>query len=149
MASVLIGVVWEVGDGFIQLSAGSQIRVPLHAWQQRLVVGVRVSIRARLLGAEWVADDIVIEEPPRLVRRPLIEMDTLRSVIRAKLADGRLSRDAFPRVLGRPGNERLCPACDQPATKSQVMIEGPRKGSPTMRFHLKCFRIWGHERRIS
>lgn len=151
MASVLIGVIWEIGDGFIRLGAGGQIRVPPDVWRPGLVVGIRVTVRARLLGAEWVADEIVPDEPPQSVeaRRPPSGMDheTLRSVIRAKISDGRLSRDALPVVSGKAGNELPCSACDQPVPKPQVMIEGSRPGGPPMRFHVECFSIWEDERR--
>ena len=110
MASVLVGVVWEIGNGFIRLSAGSQIRVPSHVWQQGLVVGVPVSVRARLLGAEWVADEIVLDGQPRA-------METLiRSVIQAKFAEGRLSRDPLPVVSKKDGTTNARPTTVAPST---------------------------------
>lgn len=147
MASVLSGVIHEVGNGFIRLSAGSQIRVSSRVWPEGLIAGARVTIRARLLGAEWVADDIVIEGPFRLVPPPEMDRDAIRAVIRAKLSDGRLPRDSLPRVSGRLGNEQICLSCDRPVPKSHVMIEGSRAGGPALSFHLECFSIWDSERR--
>src|SRR6185295_11745208 len=101
MASVIMGMVQEVGDSFIRLGVGSQIRVPSAVWKPELVVGVRVSVTARLLGSEWIADEIVLEEQPHQTY-PRVQMDqgTLRSLILAKLIDGRLARDTLPRVWG-------------------------------------------------
>jgi len=149
MASVIMGMVQEVGDSFIRLGVGSQIRVPSAVWKPELVVGVRVSVTARLLGSEWIADEIVLEEQPHQTY-PRVQMDqgTLRSLILAKLIDGRLARDTLPRVWGAAGDGQNCAACDQAVTKNQIMIgEGLRADDPTRRFHIECFSILDQERR--
>jgi hypothetical protein len=58
---VLSGIVLEVGDGFIVLSGGTRIAVSSRVLPDGLAKGVRVTVNARLRGAEWVAEDIMVK----------------------------------------------------------------------------------------
>jgi hypothetical protein len=73
--------------------------------------------------------------------------DSLRILIRAKLADGRLPRDGIPRVWGRPGNGETCVACEAEITRSNFMMEGVGEGlRAVQQFHIQCFYVWDSER---
>ena len=60
MASVLSGKVSEVGEGFIVLGADIRVIVSSRVRPEGLVQGVNVIVKARLRGAEWVAEDIQV-----------------------------------------------------------------------------------------
>ena len=61
MPNVLSGIVLEVADGFI-LTGGIRITVSSRVVPDGLAQGVRVTVSARLRGAEWVAEDIVVKD---------------------------------------------------------------------------------------
>lgn len=61
MPTVLSGTVREVGEGFIILGAGLRITVSSRVRPGSLAQGDRVTITARLRGAEWVAEDIQVK----------------------------------------------------------------------------------------
>ena len=58
---ILSGTVKEVGSGFIVLSGGTRVAVSSRVVPDRLAQGARVTVNARLRGAEWIAEDIVVE----------------------------------------------------------------------------------------
>jgi len=60
--NILSGVVHEVGEGFIVLSGGIRVRVPSSVMPPDMSPGTRVTVNARLRGAEWVAEDIVVKD---------------------------------------------------------------------------------------
>ena len=60
MASVLSGKVSEVGEDFIVLGADIRVIVSSRVRPEGLVQGVNVIVKARLRGAEWVAEDIQV-----------------------------------------------------------------------------------------
>ena len=62
MASVLSGAVREVGEGFIVLNAGTRIIVSARIRPEGLVPGARVTVKARLQGAEWIAEDVQVDD---------------------------------------------------------------------------------------
>jgi len=62
MPNVLSGVVVEVGSGFIVLRGGTRIAVSSKILPEGLAQGVQVIVQARLKGAEWVAENIVVKE---------------------------------------------------------------------------------------
>ena len=77
-----------------------------------------------------------------------MEDATLRLLIRNKLDDGRLQRQAIPRVWGGQGHGETCTACEETVAKSQLVIEGfDDDGEPTF-FHVQCFQVWDSERRV-
>ena len=53
-----------------------------------------------------------------------MEQETLRRLIRNKLADGRLPQDSIPRLWGAAGNGETCDACEEIITKTQFVMEG-------------------------
>lgn len=75
--------------------------------------------------------------------------DTLRALIRTKLADGRLPRNSVPRVWGGPGNGETCDGCEEIVTKDQFVMEGISlaNGRKPLQLHVACFNIWDDERR--
>jgi hypothetical protein len=73
-------------------------------------------------------------------------MDTLRLLIQEKLLDGRLPVEPMPRVWGGPGNGETCDACEQTATKSDLVIEGRTEGGRVVLFHPRWFYMWQRER---
>ena len=72
---------------------------------------------------------------------------SLRVLIRRKMADGRLPRDAMSRVWGGNGNEAACTACEETISKHQVAMEGMYWGKTTT-LHVRCFSLWDQERRV-
>jgi hypothetical protein len=62
MPNVLSGIVLEVADGFIVLTGGIRITVSSRGVPDGLAQGGRVTVSARLRGAEWVAEDIVVKD---------------------------------------------------------------------------------------
>ena len=75
-----------------------------------------------------------------------IEDSTLRLLIRAKLADGRLQQRAIPRVWGGPGNGETCAVCEEPISKEELEIVGQSGEDQTVYFHVHCFSAWSSER---
>ena len=52
-----------------------------------------------------------------------IEDIALRTLITAKIHDGRLPRTALPHVWGGPGHGATCSACEDTLSKRQLEIE--------------------------
>jgi hypothetical protein len=79
-----------------------------------------------------------------------MDREALRTLIRAKLRDGRLPVNNVSRLFGGPGNGEICDACDAVITKEQLGIEESSLagggGSP-LQVHAGCFQIWDAERR--
>ena len=84
-----------------------------------------------------------------------MEQETLRHLIRSKLADGRLPQDSIPRVWGGAGNGETCDACEEIITKTQFVMEARRREAGAFSFTWGAFtsgtpsetRQVGHERR--
>ena len=79
-----------------------------------------------------------------------MEIETVRSVIRQKLKDGRLPLHSTPRFWGGPGDGEICAACDTLITREQLAMEGiasTLSDKKPIQFHVSCFHIWDHERR--
>lgn len=76
--------------------------------------------------------------------------NVLRTLIRRKLADGRLPHDSIPRMWGGPGNEESCQACEQIITKKQFVMEGISSvdGAIGIQLHVRCFQVWDEERQV-
>jgi hypothetical protein len=79
--------------------------------------------------------------------------ESLRILIREKLASGGLARNDFHGVSGGPGKGQICVACGTTIGQSQVVMEGiastlSDKKKP-LQFHVPCFQIWDAERRES
>ena len=77
-----------------------------------------------------------------------METDSLRLLIRQKLADGRLPHDSIPRIWGGPSQGEKCHACDETIALPALIIEGiALNGSEPLQLHMKCFYLWDTERR--
>ena len=79
-----------------------------------------------------------------------MDKEALRTLIRAKLRDGRLPVNNISRLCGGPGNGEVCAACDALISKEQLAIEeiflAGGDGRP-LQVHAFCFQIWDAERR--
>jgi hypothetical protein len=77
-----------------------------------------------------------------------MDQDSLRALIKSKLADGRLPHDSIPRVWGGPGNDETCDACGLGVNKNQFVMEGVSTDASkrAVQFHVKCFHIWDEVR---
>jgi hypothetical protein len=75
-----------------------------------------------------------------------MDVTTIRLRIRAKLVDGFLPRNNFPRVRGEAGSGEPCDACAEPISKTTVEIEGPLFKGAVVKFHVRCFTLWQTER---
>jgi hypothetical protein len=73
----------------------------------------------------------------------------VRLLIRSKLADGRLPKLTLKKVIGWPGKDEICTACETTITKNDFVIEGiclPDAGL-VLTLHVQCFWLWESERR--
>jgi hypothetical protein len=78
-----------------------------------------------------------------------MDKQDLRSVIRAKLVDGRLPVDSIPRIWGGPAEAETCDACETLIAGDQMVIEGISLagGRKPLQLHTLGFSIWDEERR--
>lgn len=72
--------------------------------------------------------------------------DTVRRVVRDKIADGRLPRDRIGAVSATYGANRVCDACSRPMSPDEVVYKLARMDSDGFVFHATCFAIWRDER---
>ena len=79
-----------------------------------------------------------------------MEAHTIRTLIRQKLADGRLPHGGIPRVWGGPGAGETCDGCGEVVTKTQSIMEGVSLEieKRAVQFHVACFKIWDEERTV-
>jgi hypothetical protein len=77
-----------------------------------------------------------------------MDHDSLRLLIREKLADGRLPRESITEIWGGPSTEETCGACDKRIERRQSLIEGidPASGRTNIQVHAQCFYLWDAER---
>jgi hypothetical protein len=80
--------------------------------------------------------------------RAAMDEDSLRLLIRRKMAEGRLPRTRIPRLWGGTGIEGVCAACDGAISKHFVALTALDVGMTTT-FHVRCFRLWEGERRTA
>ena len=75
--------------------------------------------------------------------------ESIRTLIRRKLRDGRLPLASISRFWGGPADGEICDVCDRPITKQQLVLEGIgslRSDKKPIHFHLRCFELWNDER---
>lgn len=78
-----------------------------------------------------------------------MDQDTLRLIIRSKLAGGSLPTDSIPRIWGGPGDNEVCDACEQLISNEQFLIEGISKAdNQGLQLHVECFYVWDRERSV-
>ena len=76
-----------------------------------------------------------------------MEQETLRHLIRRKLADCRLPQNSIPRLWGGAGNGETCDACEEIITATQFVMEGvSTTGGKDIQFHVGCLHMWDAER---
>jgi hypothetical protein len=77
--------------------------------------------------------------------------ESLRALIRRKLADGALSYRRTPQVWAGPGHDEVCGACDIAIANEHFAIETPptADGVPVVHFHVRCFHLWVDEQRYA
>ena len=76
--------------------------------------------------------------------------ESLRLLIREKLASGGLERNGLHGVPGGAGKGQICVACGTGIGESQFVTEGLSSGEhrKNLQFHVVCFSIWDAERRV-
>jgi hypothetical protein len=76
--------------------------------------------------------------------------ESLRILIREKLASGGLARNGIQGVSGGPGKGQICVACGTTIGKSQFVTEAISTGEhrKALQFHIVCFSIWDAERKV-
>jgi hypothetical protein len=77
----------------------------------------------------------------------LMNEESLRNLIREKLASGLLPGHDCTKILGGPSNGETCDACGATLAKSQLVMECIGEHYPkALQFHVRCFYIWDSER---
>jgi hypothetical protein len=73
--------------------------------------------------------------------------ESLRILIREKLASGLLPGHDCTKVLGGLSNGEICDACRETVAKTQLVMECIGDHYPkALQFHVRCFYIWDSER---
>ena len=75
-----------------------------------------------------------------------MKSEDVRTIIRRKLADGRLPHDRIPNVWGGQGKNEPCLACELPIKTSEFVMEGTEEAMPGIQFHVQCVNVWDFER---
>ena len=77
-----------------------------------------------------------------------MDSQELRSLIRAKLIDGRLPVNSIPRIWGGVAAAETCDACDELIVDGQMVMEGISLsgGRKPLQLHTLCFAIWDEQR---
>lgn len=79
-----------------------------------------------------------------------MDNEALRLLVQRKLRDGRLTHDQFSAVWSGPSAGETCDACEVVLTKEHLLMEGTRgRKTPPVYFHVRCFGVWDHERRVA
>ena len=87
-----------------------------------------------------------------------MEQETLRLLIRGKLAYGLLPHNSIHRIWGGPSHGETCDACDLLVEKREFVMEGisltdanlagrPHERRRSLQLHVECFWLWDFERR--
>jgi hypothetical protein len=74
--------------------------------------------------------------------------ESLRILIREKLASGVVPGHECTKIFGGPSNGETCDGCGEVIAKTQLMMDcvGDHY-TKTLQFHVRCFYIWDSERR--
>ena len=80
-----------------------------------------------------------------------MDQESLRLLIRRKLQDGCLPNDGIKKVWASRSNGETCDGCDAIISKDQMLMEGVTMDldRKPLQFHVRCFQVWDHERRIA
>jgi hypothetical protein len=73
--------------------------------------------------------------------------ESLRALIRERLASGVLPGGDCTKVFGGPSNGETCDGCGEPVAQNHLVMEciGPHFPK-ALQFHVRCFYIWDSER---
>lgn len=71
---------------------------------------------------------------------------TVRRLVRAKIADGRLPRHRGGAVTATYGADEGCDACSTPVAPEEVLYRVTHQGVRQIRLHASCFAVWREER---
>ena len=76
-----------------------------------------------------------------------MDADTIRTVIRSKLASGQLPNNHIPRFWGGPSDGEDCDGCEEVVRADQLLMEAiSTTTNQGLQFHVECFYIWDTER---
>ena len=75
-----------------------------------------------------------------------MKSDDVRTIIRQKLADGRLPYDRIPSLWGGQGKNEPCLACELPIKTSEFVMEDTGDATQRDQFHVQCVNVWDFER---
>ena len=80
-----------------------------------------------------------------------MDQESLRLLIQHKIRDRRLPHDGIQKVWSSPSDGEMCDACDAVLARDQLLMEGLTLdlGRRPFKFHVRCFQIWDHERRVA
>ena len=74
--------------------------------------------------------------------------ESLRILIREKLASGVVPGHECTKIFGGPSNGETCDGCGEVIAKTQLMMDCVGEHYPkTLQFQVRCFYIWDSERR--
>jgi hypothetical protein len=80
--------------------------------------------------------------------KTMVSDESLRLLIRGKLAGGVLPGHDCAKVFGGVSNGETCDGCDEVIGKAQSVMDCIGEHYPkTLQFHVRCFYIWDSERR--
>ena len=68
--------------------------------------------------------------------------DSREQIVTRKLAGGLLPRTKVRKTVWARGEGNSCGVCELTITRQDVGIEAHFDGSPTLRFHARCFDAW-------
>src|SRR4029434_10143605 len=78
----------------------------------------------------------------------MVSDESLRLLIRAKLANGVLPGQDCTKVFGGVSNGETCEGCGEIIGKTELVMDCIGEHYPkTLQFHVRCFYVWDSERR--
>jgi hypothetical protein len=78
-----------------------------------------------------------------------MDQNSLRLLIRRKLAAGSLPHNSITRFWGGPPDGEDCDACEEVISADQILMEGiSTLTNQGLQFHVECFYIWDMERDV-
>ena len=76
-----------------------------------------------------------------------MNQDSIRLLIRRKLAAGDLPRDSISRFWGGQPDGEECDACEEVIRADQLIMEGISAATKQgLQLHVECFYLWDEER---
>ena len=73
--------------------------------------------------------------------------ESIRAMVRRKLAAGTLPHDSIPRFWGGASDGEECDACEEVIAVDQLLMEAiSTTTNQGLQFHLECLYLWDLER---